>query len=227
MNDVDQVAAIKAQLELMGQENEEVLEQVSGLLEQLSEMELMDPAEKHAKFKELSKAGAFQVNNVDVRRLVTAGKMKLSPPRFMARTRRRLANTSALLEEFIKRGKLELAETLQEQLSQLNDSIVDENDAKAVTAFRSQVETLRSSDRFQSYVEQRNTLITEDPEIKVEAEIMATKESLADNEEAFQERGDRITEISEMMERGEISPEEAESQLGELEMDAGEMDEME
>lgn len=187
----------------------------------------MDPAEKHAKFKELSKAGAFQVNNVDVRRLVTAGKMKLSPPRFMARTRRRLANTSALLEEFIKRGKLELAETLQEQLSQLNDSIVDENDAKAVTAFRSQVETLRSSDRFQSYVEQRNTLITEDPEIKVEAEIMATKESLADNEEAFQERGDRITEISEMMERGEISPEEAESQLGELEMDAGEMDEME
>lgn len=151
---IDQVATIKASLELLIGDNEEAHEYFNDLLEKLGELEAMEPEQRREKFKNLMEMGAFKFNGLDIRYFTQSQTNKpLPPPVFLTRTKRRLKNTGLLVEEFEKRGVFDNAAQLREELEMLSSHIIDENNTSEVMTFKKEVEGLRDSELFKGYME--------------------------------------------------------------------------
>lgn len=218
--EIDQVATVKATLELMISETEEIHEYFSDLVEKLNEMEALKPEERRSKFKTLVEMGAFKFNGLDIRRFSrakTAG--PLSPPLFFSRTRRRLKNTTLMVEEFRKRELFGEAGQLLEEIEMLSSTIVNENDHQEVMSFKENVEALRDSDDFQKYVKARNSFIHKDTDLKTDTELIAAKETVEEGEEMLQQRNDELAGLSEQLESGEASTQDVGNILDKMSFD--------
>ena len=215
--DVDLVAATKANMELMLAENVQLCQYFEGVMQKLSELEQLDPAEKRSQFKKLEEKGDLKFNGVDIRHFAHAAPSRpLSPPEFLVRTRRRLRNTNTLIEEFLKRDIFKEGAQLRDDLDSLTYNIVNATSQQEVVEFKDKVEKLRDSATFTHYTEIKREYIKRDPEIRAEAEFISAKESTEENIENFQKRGEDLKALSAKMEAGELSPDEAQLQLEEL-----------
>jgi hypothetical protein len=214
---VDLVAAAKANLELMVAENAQLTQYFEGVMKKLTEIETLEPTEKRQRFRELENHGDLKFNGVDIRHYAHATPTRpLSPPQFLQRTRRRLRNTNTLIEEFLKRDIFKEGSQLRDDLDALTYNIVDAENQQEVLEFKGKVETLRNSPVFTQYMDIKRDYIKRDPEIRTEAEFISAKESTEENIENFQKRGDDLKAITAKMESGEMSANEVQLQLEEL-----------
>lgn len=217
---IDQLAAVKASLELMVQENNEVHEYFTDLLEKLSELEALEPEQRRARFKDLSEMGAFRFNNLDIRFFTQAQPRKpLPPPLFLTRTRRRLKNTGTVVQEFGKKGVLADAEKLLEEIELLSSNIVNENDNKDVKGFKERVEQLRETEMFRSYMSTKKEFVQKDADFRSDTEFLAAKESVEEGEELLRQRGEELAELGELLDQGEMEVEKAQSILDDMAFD--------
>lgn len=201
---IDQFAAVKASLELMISETEEIHDYFSDLVERLNELDALKPEERRSKFQNLVEMGAFKFNGLDIRRFSRAKTTgPLPPPLFFSRTRRRLKNTTLMVEEFRKRELFGEADRLLEEIEMLSSTIVNENDHREVMTFKESVEALRASDYFQKYVKARDSFIHKDTDLRTDTELIAAKETVEEGEEMLQQRSDDLTGLSEQLESGE------------------------
>ncbi len=215
--EIDQIAATRASLELMLQENGQLRTHFSAVLEKLGRLETLDPAEKRAKFKAMEEEGDLKFNGVDIRHFAhSAPTRPLSPPEFLQRTRRRLRNTQTLIEEFLKRDLFKEGAELRDDLDSLTYNIVNATNQKEVLEFKHKVEKLRESEPFTRYVDTKKAYVKKDPEIRTEAEFIATKESVEESVENLDHRESDLKAIGAKIESGELSPDEAQLQLEEL-----------
>lgn len=197
----------------MLEENEQLLEKFSDLLSRLEDMEELEEQERHAQFKKLQQDGSLEFNGVDVRRFAPPTNQQLSPGQFLRRTRRRLANTTKMIDQFHKRGAFEEGGDLRVEIDLLTGSIIDESNTQQIMQFRDQVDEIRNSELFKGYQDTKQQFIREDKAFRTEAEIAATKESVEDNQEILEERGQRISTIGQEMDNGDITPEKAQEQM--------------
>jgi hypothetical protein len=215
--EIDQLAAVKASLELMVSDNNGIHEYFRDLLEKVSELDEMDEGLRRQRFKDLVRMGAFRFNGVDIRHFTQSQINKpLSPPIFLNRTRRRLQNTIRLVAEFEKRRAFPEATRLREEIEALASHIVNENDTDAVKNFKKEVETLRDSSLFRHYLETKKAFIQQDADFKTDAEMLAARESVEESEEIFRQRADDLSELSAQLEKGGVSLDEIQAKLDEL-----------
>ena len=217
MGDIDQIAAVKATLELLTADNESLIEHFQELNEKLNLIEKMPPGIRGVQFRQLEQSGAFNFNNVDVRHFSHHTTRALTPPQFVERTGRRLRNTETLIGSFLDHEEFEGGKELQESLHSLTSEIVDRNDPAAVVKFKQKVEALRDTPLFKNYLTVKNGFMKSNPELKDEAELMAAKEAVADGEMMAQDQYMEIKDLEKGVESGEVSPEEAQQKLDEIE----------
>ncbi|HUJ73461.1 MAG TPA: hypothetical protein VL359_01330 [bacterium] len=216
-DNVDQVAAAKANLELMLAENSQLRSYFGEVLEKLTQLETLPPEERREQFRAIERRGDLNFNGLDIRHFAqNAPARALTPPEFLQRTRRRLRNTHSLVEEFIKRSIFKEGKDLKEQLDALIHAIVNAGSAGEVREFRRKVEGLRQSATFTLYLETKRQYIKRDPEIKADSDFIAAKESAEEGIETLQKREADLMDIGSKMERGELSADEAQVQLDEL-----------
>ena len=213
---IDQVAAVKASLELMVAENAEIHEYFKDLLEKVAELEEETPEKRRSKFKDLVSMGAFRFNGLDIRHFTQSHHQPLPPPLFYGRTKRRLGNTLKLVEEFAKRDILADAAWLREQLEQLSSHIVNESDGNEVRGFKKKVDLLRESTPFRAYLETKSRFIRKDAELRAEADYLAAKESVEEGEEIFRQRAEELGALGDQIESGAMALEEAQVALDKL-----------
>jgi hypothetical protein len=217
---IDQLATVKASLELMVSENSEVHEYFRDLLEKVSELDEETPEARRKRFKDLVQMGAFRFNGLDVRHFTQSQHRPLPPPLFLSRTKRRLQNTRLLVDEFAKRGIFEDAEQLRTELELLASHIVNEEDARDVREFKSKVDALRESSLFENYLETKTRFIRKDAELRADAEYLAAKESVEEGEEIFRQRAEDLDTLSRQISEGSVALEEAQARLDEMSLDA-------
>lgn len=218
--EIDQVATVKVTLELMINENSEVHEYFTDLLEKVSELEALDPPERRSKFRDLVEMGAFKFNNLDIRHFTQSQPQKpLPPPIFISRTKRRLKNTSKVVLEFESRGVFEGAPVLLQELDLLASNIINESDNAEVRGFKTNVEDLRESELFKNYMTLKKEFISKDPDFKTDSEFSAAKESVEEGEEILRERGEELAEINDKMESGEAKVDEVQNVLEKMSFD--------
>lgn len=218
--EIDLVATVKATLELMISETEEIHGYFTDLVEKLAELEALEPDQRRGKFENLVEMGAFKFNGLDIRRFSRAQTSgPLPPPLFFSRTRRRLKNTTLMVEEFRKRELFGEAAQLLDEVEMLSSTIVNENDHQEVMSFKEKVEALRDSETFQKYVKARNTFIHKDTDLKTDTEFIAAKETVEEGEEMLQQRGEELSGLSEQLENGETSSEEIGTVLDKMSFD--------
>jgi len=215
---IDVVAAAKANLELMLVENTQLQQQFGKVLAQLGELENLPPVDRRKKFREMEKHGDLKFNGVDIRLFShhTATNKPLPPPDFLQRTRRRLRNTNTLIEEFLKRDLFKEGADLKDEIDALTYNIVNANNPPEVREFKQKVEMLRESPGFIHYMDAKKEFIKKDPDLKTDADIIATKESVEEGVENLKRREDDLKNLSQQMSSGEISADEAQLQLEEL-----------
>ena len=213
---IDQVAAVKASLELMVAENGEIHEYFRDLLEKVSELDEQPVEVRRIKFKDLVGMGAFRFNGLDIRHFTQSQHQPLPPPIFLSRTKRRLKNTLTLVDEFDKRGLFAGAGQLRSEIDLLSSHIINESDAREVRAFRNEVESLRASNLFQEYLSIKGAFIKQDAELRTEAEYLAAKESVEEGEEMFRQRAEDLESLSRDIESGSLALEEAQARLDEM-----------
>ena len=218
MSEVDQVAAARAMLEMMIDDNREMKEYFRETIEKLEAIEKLPPGIKRVQFRQLQDSGGLRYKGADLRHFAEAsGKRTLTPPKFLERTNRRLRNTNSLIDAFMSHEEFEGGAELREQIEILTNTVLDAKDPKAVVAFRDRVEELRKSDLFVNYSKVKQEFVSKNDDMRAEAELIATKEVLADGETAAEERGEELQELQEKMETGEISPEEAQEKMDAME----------
>jgi hypothetical protein len=216
--DIDVVAATKANLELMLVENSQLQEQFGKVLVKLASLEGLAPVERRKQFREMEKEGALKFNGVDIRLFAhhTSPNKPLPPPDFLVRTRRRLRNTNTLIEEFLKRELFTEGADLKDEIDALTYNIVNANNPPEVREFKQKVDMLRESPAFVHYLDAKKEFIKKDPDLKTDADIIATKESVEEGVENLKRREEDLKSLSQQMASGEISADEAQLQLEEL-----------
>lgn len=216
--DIDIVAATKANLELMLVENSQLQRQFGKVLEKLTALESLSPVERRRQFREMEKQGELKFNGVDIRLFAhhTTTSKPLPPADFLQRTRRRLRNTNTLIEEFLKRDLFKEGVDLKDEIDALTYNIVNANNPPEVKEFKDKVEMLRASPAFTRYLDAKKEFIRKDPDLKTDADIIATKESVEEGVENLKRREADLKSISEQMNSGEITADEAQLQLEEL-----------
>ena len=217
MSDVDQIAAVKATLEMVSADNDDLMEHFKSVREKLDVIESMPPGIRFVQFRQLEQSGAFDFNNVDIRHFAAHTKKPLTPPQFVERTSRRLHNTEALIGKFLEVQDFEGGQELRSSLETLNSEIVDRNDQAAVIKFKRKVEALRDTPLFKNYMAVRVSFLKGNPELKDEADLMAAKETVADGEMIAKDRQEEIKELEAGVESGAISTEEAQAKLDGME----------
>lgn len=218
--EIDQVATVKVSLEMMINENNEVHEYFSDLLEKVAELEAMEPPERRSKFRDLVEMGAFKFNNLDIRHFTQTQPHKpLPPPVFISRTKRRLKNTSKVLREFESRGVFEGAEVLLNELDLLESNIINESDNSEVRGFKENVEVLRETELFKTYMSMKKEFISKDPDFKTDSELLAAKESVEEGEEILRQRGEELTDLNDKLESGEAKIDEVQNVLDKMSFD--------
>lgn len=216
MSDLDLVAATKANLELLLLENRNLLEHFGGLMNTLEEIADLPSAEKQEQLSALESSGAFALNGIDIRRFHQDAGKALAPPQFLERTRRRLDNTLTLLDELTGRKSFDGAEDLREEIAAIQADPVSPEDTDSVVAFRDKLEVLRNSASFLTYMDVKNQFLKEDEAFRAEAEYVATKEAVADGEQAAQNRQAELEDIQQKMDSGELSAEDAQEAIDAL-----------
>lgn len=222
MVDVDEIAAVKAGLEMLSQDNEEIVQQFKEVLEKLETIEALPPGIKAVQFRQLENSGAFDFRGLDIRRFSKSHKGPLTAPQFVERTNRRLKNTGTLIEEFLKHKDFEGGADLREAIMELTQEELDQNDQNAVVEFRKKVEDLRETPLFENYLAVKSAFIKGNEELKAEADFLATKETVADGEMVAEARGGEIKNLQEEVEAGKISPLKAQQKIDEIETAAEE-----
>lgn len=217
MGDVDQIAAVKATLELLTADNESLIEHFQEVSEKLNLIENMPPGIRGVQFRQLEQSGAFKFNDVDVRHFAHHTTRALTPPQFVERTGRRLRNTETLISSFLDHDEFEGGKELQESLNALTSEIVDRNDPAAVVKFKQKVDALRETPLFKNYLTVRNGFMKSSPELKDEADMMAAKEAVADGEMMAKDQYMEIKNLEKGVEKGEVSSEDAQKKLDEIE----------
>jgi hypothetical protein len=215
-SEIDQLATVKASLELMVSDNAEIHEYFKDLLEKVSELDEETPESRRKKFGDLVSMGAFRFNGVDVRLFAQTHHQPLPPPLFLTRTRRRLQNTRTLLEEFARRGVYEDAEQLRGELDLLASHVVNEHAAADVRDFKAKVDALRESSLFRSYLETKTRFIRKDAALRADAEFLAAKESVEEGEELLRQRKDDLDELSRQLDEGAVALDEAQARLEQM-----------
>lgn len=216
--EIDVVAAAKANLELMLVENSQLQRQFGKVLEKLNGLDSLAPVERRQRFREMEKLGDLKFNGVDIRLFAhhTVPNKPLPPPDFLQRTRRRLRNTNTLIEEFLKRELFQEGADLKDEIDALTYNIVNANNPPEVREFKQKVEMLRASPGFLHYMDAKKEFLKKDPELKTDADIIATKESVEEGVENLKRREEDLKAISQQMASGSLSPDEAQLQLEEL-----------
>jgi hypothetical protein len=216
--EIDVVAAARANLELMLVENTQLQRQFGKVLEKLGALESLAPVERRQKFREMEKLGDLKFNGVDIRLFAhhTNPNKPLPPPDFLQRTRRRLRNTNTLIEEFLKRELFTEGSDLKDEIDALTYNIVNAGNPPEVREFKQKVEMLRASTGFLHYLDAKKEFIKKDPDLKTDADIIATKESVEEGVENLKRREDDLKAISQQMTTGDLSADEAQLQLEEL-----------
>ena len=214
MTEVDQVAAARAMLEMTISDNEELRSYFRETLEKLAVIEMLPPGIKRVQFRQLQQSGGLQFRGADIRHFTEkAGKQALTPPKFVQRTNRRLRNTNVLIDAFLGHQPFEGGEELRAKIEALTNEVLDANDPKAVLDFRNRVEELRQSELFSNYSNVKVDFVKNNDDMRAEAEIIATKETLADGEMMAEERGEELKDIEAKMASGELSPEEVQEKI--------------
>ena len=134
----------------------------------------------------------------------------------MHRRQRRLQNTITLLDKLLAKNPFEEGPELRQQIEAQAGEVIDVTDQQAVIDFKTKVEHLRESALFSRYQEAKTTFIRKDEGLKVEAEIIAAKETTEDGEELCRSRQEEIERIGQAMEKGEISTQAAQAALEKL-----------
>jgi hypothetical protein len=220
--EIDVIAATKASLELMLAENAQLQKQFGAVLEKLTALDSLPPAERRKQFRQMEKQGELKFNGVDIRLFShqSTPNKPLPSQDFLRRTRRRLRNTNALVEEFVKRHLFQEGEDLKDQIDALTYNIVNAENGPEVQEFKHKVETLRDSASFKHYLDVKKEFIKKDPDLKTDADFIATKESVEEGVENLKRREDDLKEISEKMGSGALSTNEAKSQMEDLALTA-------
>lgn len=218
MTDVDQIATVRATLELLTADNDALLEHFKELNGKLDLIEKMPPGIRRVQFRQLEQSGAFKYNNADIRHFANSTKHPLTPPQFVERTMRRLYNTGTLIDAFLEHKDFTGGKELQSSLRELTTAIVDINDDKAVIAFKNNVETLRDTPLFKSYINVKDQYLKGSPELKDEAEFLAAKETVADGEMMAESLGKKLKDVKESVESGAITPEDAQQKIENIEI---------
>jgi hypothetical protein len=216
MRELDRVTAVKANLELLILDNENLLEQFSNVISQLEEIETLPNEEKYARFREMESKGAFKLNGIDIRLFAKTTNKPLPPHEFLIRTRRRLQNTVALVRAFVEKGLFQEGEALRGEMEQLIAQDVDEHKNKDVIEFKDTVEALRESAGFQNYQSQKTTFLKQDPQLKAEADFLSSKEAVTDGEQVARAKEEELNEIQEKLDLGELSAQDAQELLDKL-----------
>ena len=218
--DIDQIATVKASLELMIGDIQEVHEYFTDLVEKLTELERLDPENRRHKFNNLVEMGAFKFNGLDIRHFTRSQTGRpLPPPLFFNRTRRRLKNTGIMVEEFKKRGILDQADHLLGEIEMLSSNIVNENDHHDVRSFKEKVDQLRESEAFQNYMNTRTGYIQKDGGLKTDSEFIAAKETVEEGEELLRQQSEELEEISARLDEGQVDPAEVANVLESMSFD--------
>ncbi|MDH5751748.1 MAG: hypothetical protein OEZ59_04955 [Deltaproteobacteria bacterium] len=217
--DIDKLSAIKASLEMMVAENEEIHNHFKDLLDKFSEMENLGDDQRREQFQEMKKSGDLNFQGVDIRHFVKTPQGPLSPPIFFSRTRRRLKNTVTLIQAFQSKGLLPEGEELREDMEALIFAVVNEHDYNAVKIFREQVEELRASPRFSGYTEAKKQFLAKDAGLRADAEFVAARESVENGEEMLRERDSSLAALSEQLDSPDFNLDDAQSQLDALSLD--------
>ena len=219
MTDVDQIAAVRATLELLTADNDALLVHFKELNKMLGVIEKMPPSLRRTQFRQLEQSGAFKYNNADIRHFANSTKHLLTPPQFVQRTMRRLYNTGTLIDVFLEHQDFVGGKELQRLLQQLTTAIVDVSDDEAVIAFKYKVETLRETPLFKSYLDIKDRFLKGSPELKDEADFLAAKEAVTDGEMMAESLGKKLQEVKESVESGAITPEEAQQKIEDMEIE--------
>ena len=153
MAEIDQIAAVKASLELFVQDNIEMKEHFKDLMSKLTTIEQLPPGIKRVQFRQLEQSGALKFNGADIRTFTAKATSKpLTPSQFVKRTNRRLENTNSLIQAFMEKDEYTEGDKLKNEINELTKVVMDETDQKAVIDFKSKVETLRGSALFENYL---------------------------------------------------------------------------
>jgi len=216
--EIDVIAATKAGLELMLAENSQLQKQFGVVLEKLGALESLAPAERRKQFRQMEKQGELKFNGVDIRLFShqSTPTKPLPSPDFLRRTRRRLRNTNMLVEEFVRRHLFKEGEELKDQIDALTYNIVNSEKSPEVQEFKNKVETLRGSSSFKQYLDVKKEFIKKDPDLKTDADFIATKESVEEGVENLKRREEDLKAIGDKMTAGTLSPNEAKTQMEEL-----------
>ncbi|MCZ6472188.1 MAG: hypothetical protein O6934_02005 [SAR324 cluster bacterium] len=217
MENVDEIAAVRATLELLTADNDDLIEHFKELNEKLEVIEKMPPGIKAVQFRQLEQSGAFKFNNADIRHFAKSTQHALTPPQFVERTNRRLHNTGSLIDAFLKVEEFEGGKELKSSIDKLTKNTVDTSDQQAVVTFKNLVQTLRDTSLFKNYLEIKSSFLKKNSDLKDEADFMATKEAVADGEMAAEVRGEELKDIQQGVESGEVSAADAQIKLDEIE----------
>ena len=213
MSNIDQIAAIKATLELVIQDNDEIADHFREVLSQLDAIEKLPPGIKGVQFRQLEQSGAFLFRGVDLRHFTKTTKRPLTPPQFLERTSRRLSNTKALNEAFMTLSEYDGGEELRDAIDEMIGEAVNAGDIHAIKEFRKQVVALRASDLFTRYMEIRKDYLKSNKDMRDEADFLATRESMEDGLMMAESQKEELEDIQGEMESGEITAEEAQAKM--------------
>ncbi|MBI3993078.1 MAG: hypothetical protein HY342_07375 [Candidatus Lambdaproteobacteria bacterium] len=216
MTQSDQIAEVRAGLELVLQENANLLRHFTGLLRELNALGELPAPERHKKFRAIEARGAFSFNGVDIRRFAPTSQQLVSPAEFLRRTRRRLVNTVGMINEFTRRGAFANGARLIADIEGLTARIIDETDTREVVAFRGRVDQVRNTPLFQEYLGLKQRFIREDPEFKTEADLIAARETAQENHDYFLSREAELSLLGKKLEKGDLKPDDAKRQLDDL-----------
>ncbi|MCH7476565.1 MAG: PilZ domain-containing protein [SAR324 cluster bacterium] len=180
MAEIDQIAAAKASLEFLVQENQQMLDRFQELSQKLDEIGKMASPSRQDQFRQLEQSGAFLLNEIDLRHFSETSKQSLTPSQFVQSTRRRLHNTCFLIDKLIARSTFEEGPQLRDVLLGLTSENFNPTEPQAVNDYKNMVEMVQKSDLFQKYLQVKKTFIQQNSKLKTEEDFLAAQELVAD-----------------------------------------------
>ena len=180
MAEIDQIAAAKASLEFLVQENQQMLDRFQELRQELDEIGKMASPSKQNQFRQLEQTGAFLLNEIDIRHFSQTSKHTLTPFQFVKSTRRRLQNTCFLIDKFMATSTFEEGPQLRDVLLGLTSDNFDSTNHQAVNDYKNMVKMVQNTDLFQKYLRAKRTFIQQNSDLKTEDDFLAAQELVAD-----------------------------------------------
>ena len=195
MAEIDQIAAAKASLEFLVQENQQMLDRFQELNQKLVEIGKIPSPSRQDHFRKLEQSGAFLLNEIDLRHFSETSKKSLTPSQFVQSTRLRLHNTCFLIDKFMARSTFKEGPQLRDVLMGLTGENFDPTDHQAVNNYKNMVEMVQNSDLFKKYLEIKNTFIQQNSDFKTEEDFLVAQELVADGIDLCRTRAAELKKI--------------------------------